>query len=209
MSDAEVEVDYPSQEILEANKDIVESAMFTNFRMALESRFSKAFRHEDRNGWSRDYPKDSVLDDEFSLSGPVSAALKEFKSKHPYTSTNKEFLDAVQVLYTKLSAHYRIPTPAVRHIGKWDGPSASSYYMPHSITLAGHRSIITALHEYAHARGYGETAAVWWSTNAFKLIWPGDFKNLRAAQNLAYKPRSSIERNEETEPSTPEGSQAG
>lgn len=186
--------DYPSNEIVKRHGDIAQSAMFTNFRFALETAFRKAYNHEKREKWSRGYPKTAMLDEKFKLAPPIRKSLEAFKAKKPYTISNKEFLDAVQILYAEMSNYYGIPTPALRHVGNWSGPSASSFYTPHVITLSGSRSVITALHEYVHARGYGETAAVWWSTNAFRLIFPKEFKNLRAAKNLPYKPRSAIER---------------
>lgn len=194
MAEERIVEDYPSQEIVERHADIVRSAIFTNFKSSLETAFSRAYKHEKKEKWSRDYPKNAMLDDNFKLAEPIRKSLEAFKEKRPYKCSNKEFLDAVQVLYAEMSAFYGIPTPALRHVGPWDGPSASSFYTPHAITLSGHRSVITALHEYVHARGYGETAAVWWSTNAFRIVFPNDFKNLRAAQDLPYKPRSAIER---------------
>lgn len=39
-------------------------------------------------------------------------------------------------------------------------------------------SIITTLHEFAHANGFGEHGAVWYSTNVFRAAWPSAFSRL-------------------------------
>lgn len=184
---------YPSRALQDKNaEELKASAMFTNYSLALNSNYYRARRHEKKEKWSRDYPKDAVLDESFKMAPEVKKAMHAFKSCHPYSCTDEKFLDAVQQLYLDLSKFYGIPTPIVRHIGPWTGSSGASNYMPHAITLVGCRSIITALHEYVHARGYGETAAVWWSTNTFKLVFPKDFEKLRAAQNLPFKPKEAI-----------------
>jgi hypothetical protein len=190
---------YPSEEMTKKySRELQASAMYTNYNMAIGALYQRARKHEKKQEWSRDYPKDAVLDDGFKLAPEVRKALMVFKATNPYTCPNEKFLDGVQQLYVDLSHYYEIPTPLVRHIGPWEGTSGSSYYTPHSITLMGYRSIITALHEYTHARGYGETAAVWWSTNAFRLVWPSDFKKLRASQNLPFKPREAVKSDEQS-----------
>jgi hypothetical protein len=92
-------------------------------------------------------------------------------------------LRAVRQLYEALSAAYDVECPTVTHSGAWEGDSGSSCYRPgtHAITLQGQMSIITTLHEYMHARGYGESAAVWWSINAFRMHWPRSFARLGPA----------------------------
>lgn len=156
-------------------------------------RYSKASTHEGKKSFSRDYPKTPMVDKKFKLHPKVIEILTRFKKARPYKVNSQTFLNLTQALYYELSKHYNIRVPPVRHVGQWKGPSAQSHYSPatHRITLAGKRSIITALHEFMHARGYGETAAVWWSINCYKLIWPKSFKNLRAAKGKCYLPSKS------------------
>lgn len=146
----------------------------------------KAERHERRKGWSRDYPDNPMVDyDGFRLKRSVARALDEFKAARPFRLEGDEFVALVSALYGELATAYDIPEPTVTHAGPWEGDSGSSTYSPveHHVTLRGRRSVLTALHEFAHARGYGETGAVWWSVNAFRLTFPRSFAKLGGSPN--------------------------
>lgn len=121
-----------------------------------------------------------MVDEQFKLKGSVKTALLEFKRKHPFRLEGDVFEEAVRELYWQLAEAYGMLPPLVRHEGPWDGCSGSSCYMPgdHTIVLRGHPSVITALHEFTHARGYGEEGAVWWSVNVFRLMFPRSYQRL-------------------------------
>ena len=142
----------------------------------------RATRHERRKQWSRGYPSHPMIDWDFKLKRSVRAALDTFKRARPFrVQTGNGFVQLVGTLYRDLAVAYDMPVPTVNHRGPWRGDSGASSYTGgnHHITLRGKRSVLTALHEFAHARGYGETGAVWWSVNAFRLTWPKSFAKLR------------------------------
>lgn len=146
-------------------------------------RFSrKAARgHEIRKKWPRAFVLvNDVLDVNFAAKADVRAALKRFRDERPFTLTDEAYLGAVSAVVRLLSAAYAIPEPAVWHSGPWEGSSATSEYVEsqHTMLLAGKVSVIAMLHTFAHARGYGEHAAVWWSLNAFRITWPEAYKRL-------------------------------
>lgn len=64
------------------------------------------------------------------------------------------------------------------HFGLLDGGcSGSSYYRPVDdvIVLRGKLSVVTYLHEYAHALGRDERGPVRWSVCLFKQVFPEEF----------------------------------
>jgi hypothetical protein len=149
--------------------------------MTLDEMRQKARDHEARRGWSREYPRHAIIDHGFHLSAATRMALERFRDASPFRSAPEVYLVAVTRLYADLAAAYGVPAPTLTHAGAWHGDSGSSCYTPaaHAVTLRGHASVITALHEWMHARGYGETAAVWWSVNTFRTIWPRSFARLQ------------------------------
>jgi hypothetical protein len=60
--------------------------------------------------------------------------------------------------------------------------SGASNYRPacHTITLTGKLSVLTYLHEFAHARGADERQACRWSINLFRRCFPRSFARCRA-----------------------------
>lgn len=55
---------------------------------------------------------------------------------------------------------------------KTPGSSAHSNYGNNRIVLSGRLSVITFLHEWAHALGMGQSGAVEWSNFYFKKVFP-------------------------------------
>lgn len=84
-------------------------------------------------------------------------------------------------LVEKLADAYGLPRPILkmRNITT-DGDSGSSSYQPatNTITMRGKLSIITLLHEFAHARGYDERKAVAWSVSLFARVYPKQYARL-------------------------------
>jgi hypothetical protein len=81
----------------------------------------------------------------------------------------------------ELAAVYGMRTPRVIRGGRKTGCSGDSWYSPmgHAICLRGRLSVVTMLHEFAHARGYGERRAVRWSVNLFRRVFPRSFERCR------------------------------
>lgn len=140
----------------------------------------RARRHEARKGWGRSYPASPMVEEGFKLGADARAALRAFRRVRPFRLSNEGWLEAARALVAALAAAHGFPAPVLDHEGPWEGDSGASCYAAceHRITMRGRPSVLTLLHEYTHARGYGEQGAVWWSVNAFKIVWPGAFARL-------------------------------
>jgi hypothetical protein len=135
---------------------------------------------ERRKGWSRQYPDHPMIDFEFALAESTMKALAKFRRKHPFKLEGEEYRAAVDSLYTALAKVYDMPAPSVVYQPSEEDSTASAYYPgPHRVVLRGRPSVLTALHEFTHARGFGETGAVWWSVNTFRVAFPRSFARLR------------------------------
>lgn len=91
------------------------------------------------------------------------------RRKRKFTWLNKE-----------LAKVYRIPVPDLR-FERLDGSySGRSQYTPsrHQIVITGKLSVVTFLHEFAHARGMDEQDACRWSINLFRTAFPLKFSTL-------------------------------
>lgn len=167
----------------------------SEFEQAIESSRQACAAHEERMGWSQEYPDNIMLDEDFKLRLSAKRALRRFRAAKPYRHEGAAFIMLVDILYSDLSEIYGIPCPRIKHEGEWEGTSGGSNYDPstHTITLKGKKSIITTLHEFAHARGYGEHGAVWWSVNIFRLLWPKSFEQLEAEGHFLNQPEQSEE----------------
>ena len=142
---------------------------------------ARARRHERRRGWPLGYPDNPMVDDAATFRPAALAALRQFRAVHPFRLEAEAFVDAVGTLYGGLSAAYDMPVLTVRHRGPWEGDSIESRYddLRHRVTLRGRASVLTALHEFGHARGYGEGGAVYWSVNVFRRVFPRSFARLQ------------------------------
>jgi hypothetical protein len=114
---------------------------------------------------------------------PVAGELvgvRAFAAARPYRQGAGRRKELVLALRDALSAAYGIAPPRVAF--RWsEGPSGASNYSPrlHRIELRGRFSVVTLLHEFAHARGMGERAACRWSVNLFAKCFPRSFARCR------------------------------
>jgi hypothetical protein len=154
----------------------------------------------------REYPETPLLDPNKKFKKGVVAELKnwnrEFKPfrDKEYSEANKtRLLDASRILLNRLSGAYGIRTPELKFENmtaqSWNeaSSSGSSFYEPgtHSITLQGKFSLITLLHEFGHARGFGEHGAVSFSTNLFSRVFPVSTGKLIANHHVLTRPAQS------------------
>jgi len=136
-----------------------------------------------------------VLDDGIKFKKGVIRALKNFrqfirknglhKQNDPHVILRRFYV--MKRLIEILSIIYRIPVPDVRlgKVSREAGSSGGSYYIPatHTIVLNGRLSVISLLHEFAHARGKDEREAVRFSVNLFKKVYPKQFRQLMQSNN--------------------------
>lgn len=105
-------------------------------------------------------------------------AVRAFAWSKPWRGTIAERKAKFRRLNRDLARAYGLPKPRlVFHHVEADRFSGASCYRPavHTITLAGRLSVVTFLHEFAHARGYDERQACRWSLNLFRRVFPRSF----------------------------------
>jgi hypothetical protein len=131
----------------------------------------------------REYPATvaEVLDPQMTFNRAALAAVRAFAAARPYRQSAARSEELIRELCEALSAAYGIATP--RLVFRWSsGHSGSSNYRPrpvHRIELRGRFSVVTFLHEFAHARGFGERGACRWSINLFARCFPRSFARCR------------------------------
>ncbi len=116
----------------------------------------------------------------------VIAAVKEFRRVGPWQGTLEEREGKFRRLNEALAGAYGILAPRLR-FEKIDGSfsGASSCLRggdgrPAVITMRGRLSVVTFLHEFAHALGKDERGACRWSINLFRRVFPRQYARLRA-----------------------------
>ena len=134
--------------------------------------------------YSANYPATvlEVLDDGKRYRPGVLSAMRRFRRSHPFRRHHP--LQKFRDLAAQLAPIYDIPVPEVR-VGRMTGGSSgasSCQSLPGRaavITMRGRMSVVTFLHEFAHALGRDERGACRWSLNLFRRIFPVSFARLR------------------------------
>lgn len=138
-------------------------------------------------GYSRNYPTDIEFRNDEITNFPegVDAAMVELRDSHAWTGTVAEKTAKYDRLLTKLSQAYQITKPRLvigfTEENNTPRSSGASNYNPmtHTLTLLGKFSVVTFLHEFAHAMGYDEYYACVFSDNLFKKYFPQSYARAR------------------------------
>src|SRR5262249_4050084 len=133
--------------------------------------------------YRRNYPRTvrEVLDPAMTFKPAALRALRSFARSKPWQGTELDRKDKFLALHVALCRVYFAHTnlPPVLRFGNFanHGHSGESCYLPLSrvIYLTGRLSVVTYLHEFAHARGYDERQACRWSINLFRRVFPRSF----------------------------------
>ena len=116
----------------------------------------------------------------------VIPALMEFKHTCKYNTGEGARMTGMWRLVQTLSEIYGIPCPTLLFTTTADMEhSFLSYYRPedHTINIVGKLSIITLLHEFAHALGKNQAEAQKWSISLFRRCYPKAFETLSPTVN--------------------------
>jgi hypothetical protein len=141
--------------------------------------------------YRRNYPATvaEILDSQATFQPDALRAVQSFARSKPWRGTVEERKDKFRVLNVALAAAYGITRPRLSFVRvEADSHSGASYYRPstHTITLTGRLSVVTFLHEFAHARGADERQACRWSVNLFRRCFPRSFARcLQVGHTLA------------------------
>jgi hypothetical protein len=123
------------------------------------------------------------------------AMLREFKEMNPWKGSVEERKAKFEWLYESLNNIYgrqtKLSIEVPNNIKEWYS-SGGSYYsrVSDTVHLRGRLSVITALHEYAHALGGNEVAAYCWSNYLFRTVWPEKAVKLKPMGALMVVDRS-------------------
>lgn len=134
---------------------------------------------EDNHG----YPPSAInlIDDEMAYRQGTIPAIRAFKRNYGGTDMVSDVrLSGIRILVYRLCQVYEVEPITVTTSFLHGGPGNGSYCpATREINLVGRLSIITTLHEFAHAiYGPSEVQAVRWSINLFKRVWPRQFAEM-------------------------------
>lgn len=122
------------------------------------------------------YPRSvaDVLDDTIRFKPAAVTALYKFKASRPWRGTSEQRAAKLMQLNYELALAYNMTTPVLRI-----GAIACYNRGTHTITLLPNLSVVTYLHEFAHAlKGSSEHDACRWSINLFRKVFPEQFAKL-------------------------------
>ena len=121
-----------------------------------------------------------VLDPPVRFRAATIDAVDRFAQSRPWTGTLEERKEKFSRLHGDLCRIYTRQTQIRFRL--IDGScSGSSFYMPalDLIEIRGKLSVVTYLHEFAHALGKDEHGACRWSLNLFRKCCPREFGRCR------------------------------
>jgi len=142
----------------------------------------------------RNYPSTvlEVIDDDMRFRAAALQAVHQFSESSPWSGSLTERKEKFRKLNQALAEAYNIAEPDLC-FGRIDGSnSSSSHFIPahNRIVLVGKLSVVTYLHEFAHARGMGERGACRWSINVFRRIFPDQYARLISRGHMLIRPQS-------------------
>lgn len=132
--------------------------------------------------YRRNYPRtvSEVVDPAIKFRPAALRAVRALARSKPWRGTPEERMQKIGDAAARLAAAYEIQTPRLQfvRIGRAAG---NGFYDPatHTIGLIGRLSIVTFLHEFAHARGMDERRACRWSINMFRRVFPRSYARCR------------------------------
>ncbi len=133
-----------------------------------------------------------VIDDTLRFKPDAIQAVRRFKTSHPWRGSLDEQHQKFKTLHDDLCAAYGLnPPPRLVFGNDHASCSGASCFFPamNVIVLRGKLSVITYLHEFAHARGKGERGAAAFSINLFKRVWPILFARCSHEGHMLRAPR--------------------
>ena len=130
----------------------------------------------------RDYPSTvlEVVDNDMRFRAAALRAVRAFAESNPWKGTVAQRKQKFRALNDSLAVAYGITEPELLFESIDGSHSGASHYIPalHRIVMVGKLSVVTYLHEFAHARAIGERGACRWSINLFRRCFPRQFSRL-------------------------------
>lgn len=123
-----------------------------------------------------------VLNDSIRFNAAALGAVRELARAKPWRGSRAERVEKLNRCLTALSAAYGVARPELRD----DCVGGGDCYVPSQnlIRLSARLSVVTFLHEFAHARGFDERQAVRWSVNLFRRCFPRSYARCRQERHM-------------------------
>ena len=135
-----------------------------------------------------------ILDDHMTFRPECLRALREFRRSKPWRGSYRERCLKFRSLNASLAQAYGLPTPKLTLPDQESNATGNGCYRlwrgRHWITLFDRLSVVTYLHEFAHARGYDERRAVRWSVNLFRRVFPRSYARCRHEHHMLIRRQS-------------------
>ena len=146
----------------------------------------------------RNYPESvlEVLDDKFRFRPAALRAVRQFARSHPWRGSTEDRMEKFRTLNHDLAAAYEMIEPGLTCCTIDGSSSGASHYVQseHRIVFVGKLSVVTFLHEFAHARGKDERGACRWSINLFRRCFPKWFGWLLHQGHTLVRPQDVVPR---------------
>jgi len=143
---------------------------------------------------TRNYPAtvSEIIDDNIRYRRATISAAKWFARRKPWRGRIGCRKQKFARFHEKLCEAYGKTTRLIFEGTHRGGPSGSSTYTPAAdvITLRGRLSVVTYLHEFAHALGRDERGACRWSVNLFKRCFPRSFSRCIPSGHCLMRPEA-------------------
>lgn len=121
------------------------------------------------------------LDDSIRYRRATLAAARAYRELRPWSGPRAVRERKLWVLHEALCLIYGVDVPLVIQSGAGCSGGSNFNTSTGRITLRGRLSVVTYLHEFAHALGkLEEREACRWSINLFRRVFPRQFARLRA-----------------------------
>ena len=133
-----------------------------------------------------------VLDDSMRYRAGTLTAVRRFAASGPWQGSQSSRKGKFRDQNRDLSIACDIVEPKLV-FGRLDGESSgASHYIPrdHRIVIVGKLSVVTYLHEFAHALGFDEQEACRWSINLFRECFPRQYSRLVHVGHMLIRPET-------------------
>jgi hypothetical protein len=129
-----------------------------------------------------------VLDPTRKYRPAALRALRALRRAGAWRGTSAQRRRRFARLHRQLCRAYRRRVGLVFANGKGSSGGSSYSRLERIIRLHGRLSLVTYLHEFAHARGYDERQACAWSINLFARCFPRSFARCRQLGHMLVAP---------------------
>jgi hypothetical protein len=119
-----------------------------------------------------------VLDPAMTFKPAALRAVRAFARSKPWRGTPEERREKFRALHVELCRVYGLTTKLTMRV--WRLCNFAHYIPGEDRIVMPRLSVVTYLHEFAHAKGADERQACRWSINLFRRCFPRSFARCRA-----------------------------